>query len=129
MDSEIKFKTQSVQVDSICVEDIGNCALEAIDQLGRYFYIIIKTDAGMTKVITFGPVMPDFIDLPNGYSSGYTYMKYSDTKLNGMLQKWALGGKGVNFETITQIPIADAVAQDKLVTSQLTIGGEDIDGD
>ena len=124
MDSEFKYNTQTVQIDSIEVEDIGNCALEAIDQLGRYFYFIIVTVDGWSKVITFGPVIPDIILLPTGYQSSYNYMSYADGKMQKMIKKWVLGGKGVNFESVKQINLEEAVAQYRKAIDPLSYTGE-----
>lgn len=122
MNSEFRFNTQTTQIDSIDVEDIGNCALEAIDQLGRFFYFIIVTVEGWSKVITFGPVIPDIKLLPTGYKSSYDYMSYADTKVQKMIQKWVLGGKGVNFESVKQITWEEAVEQYRRAIDPLYIG-------
>lgn len=123
MDSEFKYNTQIVQINSIEVEDIGNCALEAIDQLGRYYYYIIVTNEGWSKVITFGPVVPDIILLPTGYKSSYDYMSYADGKMEKMIKKWVLGGKGVNFESVRQITVEEAVGQHRRAIDPLYTGG------
>lgn len=118
MDSTIGYNTQSVQIDSIYVEDIGNCALEAIDEDGGFYYIAIKTVEGGTDVIQFGPVIPDMELLPKAYKASFDRMSYSDTKLKNIIQKWALGGKGINFIEINQVSLEDVIAQDRKITDQ-----------
>lgn len=120
MNSNFQYNSQTTLVSSIEITDICNCALEAIDQLGNYHYLIIITNEGETTVITFGPVIPDLPDLPNGYTSSYNYYKgYTDSKIQQLIRKWVLGGKKTNFETINQIEVADAISQCRLATDPI----------
>lgn len=123
MDSEFRYNTQMMQIDSINVEDIGNCALEAIDEDNCYYYIIVRTVSGFSDVITFGPVIPDIDLLPTGYESTFNHMSYTDLKIQKLIQKWVLGGKGVNFESVKQISIEEAAAQCRNAADQLKIKG------
>lgn len=124
MDSDFRYNTQSVQIDSIMVEDIGNCALEATDQNGCCHYFIAVTKEGITELATFGPVVPDIILLPKSYSTHFERISYSDSKLQKAIQKWALGGKGINFEQIEQISLEEAVAQHRSVIEPFVNKGE-----
>lgn len=119
MDSSFKYNTQTMQVDSIIVEDIGNCALEAIDQNGCFHYFISITNEGTTEIITFGPIVPDISILPKSYSTSFERIGYTDAKLQKAIQKWALGGKGTNFESIEQVSLEEAVAQHVSVVEHL----------
>ena len=111
MDSDIKFNRQSVFVDSLCVEDIGNCALEALDNLGQYHYIIVKTVHGQSHVLSFGPVIPDLETLPKSFTVEYYFSSYNDKKLAKALQVWAAGPQKLNFEQITQITSEEALSR------------------
>lgn len=120
MDSDFKYNSQVTLVSSIEVEDICNCALEAEDQSGNFHYLIVVTEEGETTIITFGPVLPDLVGLPNGYASSYVcYAGYTDTKIQKYIRKWVLGGKKINFVSIKQISIQDAVAQCRLATDPI----------
>lgn len=111
MDSNIKFNRQSVYVDSLCVEDIGNCALEALDNLGQYHYIIVKTVQGQSHILSFGPVIPDLDELPKSFKVEYYYTPYNDKKLAKSIQVWAMGQQRINYEQITQIDRDEALSQ------------------
>lgn len=65
-----------VTVDaSLDIEDIGNCAVQAYDDKGQEFILIIRTVLGVTEVVQFGPVLPDIVALPSEVS--YTYKRYT----------------------------------------------------
>lgn len=38
------------------VEDIGNCSIEANDNLGNFYYLLIETNMGFTKIFEYGPI-------------------------------------------------------------------------
>ena len=44
---------------TVDIEDIGNFCLSLTNDLFREYIIIVKTDCGWTKVLTFGPWMVD----------------------------------------------------------------------
>lgn len=111
MNSDIKFNRQSTYVDCLYVENIGNCALEALDELGQYYYIIVKTVQGQSHILSFGPVIPDLEVLPKTFKLDYYSTQYNDKKLAKSLQVWATGQQKTNFEQITQIDSTEALAQ------------------
>ena len=46
------------------VDDIGECAILARDDIGQEYYLLITTRMGQTEVIEYGPCMPDISLLP-----------------------------------------------------------------
>ena len=110
MDTQIAFNRQEVLTQSAYVEDVGNCALEAVDEMGLHHYLVIKTVDGRTFKLLFGPLLPDIIELPPGYSVNYIKEDYNDTKLAKFIQGWAAPKKGPNFEEVTQIPVEEALS-------------------
>ena len=122
MDASYDYNTQTVLMSSIDVEDIGNCVLEAVDQNGCYHYLIVSTANGYSKVVEWGPVIPDVDIVPSGYKSAYSYMSYSDSKIGGIIRKWVLGGKGINFEHIEQVSFTDALSNFRAAIQPLTSG-------
>lgn len=111
MDFNVKYNPQSVLVDSLYITDIGNCALEAVDDKGLYYYLVIITKAGSTHILTWGPIVPDIILVPKGYSESYGNESYKEDKLQKYIAKWVLGGKGYTFTEINQIKPEEALTQ------------------
>lgn len=109
MDTQIAFNRQEVLTQTAYVQDVGNCALEAIDDKGLHHYLVIKTVDGQTFKLMFGPLLPDIIELPPGYAIAYTKEEYNDSKLAKFIQGWAAPKKGPNFETVQQMEIEAAL--------------------
>ena len=72
---EYFYSTQPM--DSIDVDDIGNVCLEALNDIGESYYLLIKTKMGDTKVVEYGP---DF-DVRTSLTYTYDSFKYSESKL------------------------------------------------
>ena len=53
------------------VEDIGQCVIQANNDIGEEFYLIIKTDLGWTEILEYGPCVPDMELLQLNYQVKY----------------------------------------------------------
>lgn len=112
MDSRLEYNPEEVLTESIYVKDIGNCALEGVDDDGLSYFLVIATRSGKSHILTWGPIVPDIIELPKkAFSESYFTENYNDDKLEKFLAKWVLGGKGYKFATVTQIETKDALEQ------------------
>lgn len=56
---EIKYKPEKQLTAVLDIDDIGNCAIEAYNDLNEYYYLLIKTVLGKSKVYSFGPIVED----------------------------------------------------------------------
>ena len=110
MDTAIAYNAQKVLTDSVYVNDVGNCALEAVTADGEYYYLIIQTEDGVSNVCTFGPVVPDIIELPKYYSATIARQGYNDVKLAKAIQTWATPKK-INFIEIKQVLVEEAMKE------------------
>ena len=88
-------------MDSIDVDDIGNCALRAFTDLGFEHILIIDTQLGTSRVFTFGPVLPDISEFPAKVECKYERMNYAESKLNKAIQTF------INQPGITQVEQVD----------------------
>lgn len=109
MDTEISYNLQQVLTETAYVKDVGNCALEAIDEKGLSYFLVIKTVDGRTFILSFGPLIPDLIELPSSYSVSYVKQAYNDEKLAKFIQGWAAPKRGPNFLEVKQIEIDEAL--------------------
>ena len=50
------FTVQTVMAN-IEIEDIGNCAIEANNDNGEFWYLIIRTTLGSTQIFEYGPTI------------------------------------------------------------------------
>lgn len=92
MRGSFNYSPISVESESIDVENVGNCMLEATDALERRYYLVIKSDAGFSKILTFGPVMSELKLVGNKYSAKLDVIEYKDTKLFMIINKFLHDG-------------------------------------
>ena len=95
---------QRVVVDSsIEIENIGQCVIQASNDFGAEYYLIILTELGWTEVIEYGPVIPDLNTLPLDYNISYTRFEYNQGKLERIIDKFLNNPKRI----ITQAKVTD----------------------
>lgn len=63
------------------VEDIGNCSIEANDDIGNFYYLLIETNMGFTKIFEYGPIQPDFDVLPKTVNCTFNRIEYNEKKI------------------------------------------------
>ena len=91
---------QRIVVDGqIDIENIGQCFLRAFNDFGEEFYLLIKTDLGITEVLEYGPCTPDLELLPPSYHVSYDRFDYSQTKIERIIEKFLNNPK----RAITQV--------------------------
>lgn len=81
MQVAFEFNQQLVPQSLIEIEEIGNFALEANNEDGYNYYLIVKTSLGNALLASVGPVVPDFLDIPNGFQINIEIMQYKEDKL------------------------------------------------
>lgn len=93
---QIDYFLETVVNGSLEIEDYANCAVEANDDIGNFYYIIVKTDLGISNILEFGPI--------NKYEKpGTAYTKYKMTETNEKKIKTAISELLNNsFRKITQ---------------------------
>lgn len=85
----IEFANEFVPQNSIDISDIGNFALEGINEKdGFYYYLLVKTSLGTSSIFSFGPVIPDVELLPENYTFSYQRTSCKDVKIKMLVSKW-----------------------------------------
>lgn len=77
------FFTEQIQID-----DIGNCAIRAEDSDGAFHYMLVATKFGITRIIKFGPHVPDITILAKGFNLSYSMFKWSEKKLSKEIEQF-----------------------------------------
>lgn len=88
MTREFEYLAKVVVENSIVVEDIGECAIEANNDLGQTWCLIIKTELGLTEVFEVGPFFPDIYELPKNCNWSYKRIDYSENQLSKIIDKF-----------------------------------------
>ena len=114
---------QRVVVDAqLDVENIGQCVLQANNDYGEEFYLIIITELGWSEILEYGPIVPDLETLPYSYTVTYNRIEYNQGKLERAIDKFLNNPKRM----ITQAKVTDLESiVDNLVNpiNRLTAGG------
>lgn len=95
---------QRVVVDGeLDVENIGQCVIQANNDLGEEFYLIIKTVMGWSEILEYGPCLPDMELLSANYNISYSRIEYNQGKLERVIDKFLNNPKRM----ITQAKVVD----------------------
>lgn len=97
-------------VGSLDVDDIGNCCISANNDLCEFYYLIVKTDYGVTKIIEYGP----YVDMmtPSFQTCSFQQFQYSEQKIDKIIAKFLNNPK----RNITQAMIVEFEdIEDKLI--------------
>lgn len=96
------MRTESY-LDSIDIEDIGNCFINVINDSAEEWYMRIDTSLGFTNVTTFGPMVVDSDDISNVYSYNNFCMEYNEKKIYKVIRDFINNPK----RDITQVMEVD----------------------
>ena len=108
MEKTFNYLSEKVRyLEDITIENIGECIIEANDDMGRFWYLWVKTDEGYSRVLQFGPIVSEDYDkyLLKKFTCEYQYYSYSDTKLIKLIETF------LNMRDITQ---AREISEDEL---------------
>ena len=95
---------QRVVIDGqLEVADIGQCVIQANNDLSEEYYLIIKTELGWTEILEYGPCLPDIELLQVNYQIKYSRFEYNQTKIERTIDKFLNDPK----RSITQAQIVD----------------------
>lgn len=83
------------------VDDIGECAILARDDLGQEYYLLITTRMGQTETIEYGPCIPDISLLPKSVTYKYNRFDYSEFRIEKVIDKF------LNSNPVTCAEIVD----------------------
>lgn len=94
-----EYQIRSVANDTIDIDDIGNVCLEAYNDDGQLYYLMISTDLGFTTVTQVGAIIADTDDIDSYFDFNRKSFEYNETKLTGIINKFLSDGKHL----ITQV--------------------------
>lgn len=105
-------------MDTLNVENVGNCCIECANDDGLFYYLIINTSLGLTDIFTYGPIIPDINELPKNVSCTYKSIEYNEKKLEAIISDFINDG----YKKVTQareIQIVDALNSCQDIVSYL----------
>lgn len=93
-------------LDSIDIVDIGNCSLQAYNDDGQEFILLIETKYGYTTVYQFGGMLADSIEA-NSFSMIKYGFEYQDKKVEKCIKDF-LRDKKKKITQVFEIEIEEA---------------------
>ena len=103
---DFQFAPEQTMTAEISVDDIGNCAIMAMNDLCEQYYLITKTSLGTTKVCTFGPTIDG--GESKIFNLSYYTMEYNVKKLQKTIYMF-LNNIKAKITEATPIGFDDAV--------------------
>jgi hypothetical protein len=110
MKTKIAFNGTVTNTSELTIKDVGNCAIEASDADGNYYYLVIITIAGTSYISHCGPVLPDIDEFVDGFTCSLTKVDYKDIKLKYKIDFW-LNNRNYNIIRAKTIHIREALSQ------------------
>lgn len=116
MDSTFNFNSTVTYNDSIDVEDIQNCCLEAVDSEGMVYYYLVSTDLGVSNSVMAGPYFVEINDTASKCTLSFSEYDASEYATKKEIKTFLSPKKGkiVEVKTITK---AEAVSMIKSITA------------
>ena len=118
---QIEFCRQESYLGSIDIEDYGNCAIEANNDDGLFWYLVISTSMGFVRVMEYGPIDPTSDKLEDSCICCFSRMEFDGKKVVRIIDNF-LNKSRKSFSDITQareISKDDALAQCKSLISYM----------
>ena len=105
-------------VDTIDVIDIGNVCLNALNDYGQEWYLMINTELGWTTIKEFGPLLVDTDNIAPYFDYKMFQYEYSDKKIAKVIDKFINNQKRM----ITQVfEVSDSIVEERLNTSKKSL--------
>ena len=111
-----KYLKTEAYMDSIDIDDIGNCFLQIYNDDGREWLMSVKTKLGWTNVKTFGPFILDSNTMDSNFYYSKNELEFKEKKIYHIIDDFINNPK----RQITQIFIIDEdTFNDKLSSIKL----------
>ena len=85
---EINYSYEIKEAKSFILNDVGNISIRANDKDFNYYYLIIDTYLGKTRIFEYGPINPDFALLPKKVKCNFERVDYNLKKLQLVITKF-----------------------------------------
>lgn len=83
---EYCYTTQAI--GDINIEDIGNCCIEAMSDMGETYYFLSRTNNGFTILFQYGPFVKDSDILEKSVSCTFKRIEYKESQIITAINKF-----------------------------------------
>lgn len=106
--ASFEFNQQLMPQNVIDIDEIGQFAIEASNDEGYFWYLIVRTSLGTVTLASCGPIVPDVALLPSGYCCYLSRMEYKEPKIEKAINTW-LNDRAKALTQAKVIEIEDAI--------------------
>ncbi len=92
MRTTIEFNSSFSFQNGIEIPSIGNFSMVGVDNLNQNYFIVVVTQLGMTKYLTWGPVIDNIIC--DNYKLEYQEFEFDENKLRKKVNEFLNSTKG-----------------------------------
>lgn len=107
-----EFNEQRLAQSAVDIDNIGQFAIRAVDINAACYFLLVRTDLGVSTIVSFGPVIPDTeINEPlDGYSASIIRIEYKETRLKKFISTW-LNDTSKNLLDAEEVDVFYAIDQ------------------
>jgi hypothetical protein len=85
---EFEYCYETIVTATIDVDDIGNFAIEATNNLGETYYLVVLTTLGTSRIFEYGPIVLDIDLLPKSCNCSFKRTEFKDTKIKKTIENF-----------------------------------------
>lgn len=90
MKSAFNYYGSISYLDCIDINDIGNCIIQCNNDKGEMFFLWIKTQLGLTRILSMGPYIyeKDLQAEIKSFYTSYSKINYSESKIHTTIKSF-----------------------------------------
>lgn len=88
MGKNFEYFFTRMAIGQLEVDDVGNCVIEAGDDIGQFYYLKIDTKLGWSRIMEYGPATPDFQELPKSVICHFDREEFNEMKLQNRIKQF-----------------------------------------
>ena len=89
MNKKFEYLYELKPQEELEIDDIGNCCIHVLNDIGYEWYMIIETDLGESYIKTFGPFHVDMSNyFGNGFNFNFIKRNYKESVLCNMIDNF-----------------------------------------
>ena len=96
----IPFAPVSVNSNELNIENIGDFAIYAKNELGVEYYMIVQTECGVTRMMTYGPAIMELPVSPCKTKMSFETMIYNSNKIASSVSRFLLSNQCTEAELL-----------------------------
>lgn len=94
----IPFAPVSVNSNELTIENIGDFAICATNELGQEYYMIVQTESGVTRCMTYGPALLELPVTPCKSKMSFETLTFDSKKILSSVSRFLLSNNCTEAE-------------------------------